>query len=289
MLEEFLGNSGLEYEWWHCGIRARTLGGKGLLRPQLPIFFFLCQKWCAIWSEGCVATWANLGFWGLFLVSYTLNVKQHHVKTDWVMLIMKHGLNVTGPLLFIISLFFLNDILKSLCSPGYLYFFGMSSLRTGVSWRSEICFCYVEPTQGPQHRLWKSCLWLGRTPVLTLKQMWYQHKDQQCARRELKYQPYGQSLLEFRMFAMGFRQVALLLLLDQTLAIFLCCPQPPSSSIFLCEDINCCPQITRQQMFTIQPPDTLLGFQEDYLDTRSRTWFLKPMRCDHACNLWLGP
>lgn len=123
--------------------------------------FFLCQKWCAIWSEGCVATSENLGFWGLFLASYTLNVNQHHVKTDWVMLITKHGLTVTVSLLFIILLFFLSNIHKRLCSLGCLYFFDMSGLRTGVTRYSEFCFCYAEPTRGPQNRLRKSCLWWG--------------------------------------------------------------------------------------------------------------------------------
>ena len=141
-LEEFLGNAGLQYEWWHCGTEP-TPWEKGFLRPQL---LFLCQKWCAIWSEGCVATSENLGFWGLFLASYTLNVNQHHVKTDWVMLIMKHGLSVIVPLLFIISLFFLTDVLKCLCSLDILIF--LTRLAFELDFRG--CHSSVSVTWRPQ-------------------------------------------------------------------------------------------------------------------------------------------
>lgn len=148
---------------------------------------FLCQKWCVIWSEGYVATSDSLGFWGLFLASYTPNVNQPHVKTDRVVLIIKHGLNVTEPFAFSTLLLSFSLMLLRVFAPLEIFMFDMSSLWTGVPWCSAFCFSYMESTQGSQNRLWKSCLRLGRTPVLTLKQMWYLHKRPAVSMERIKY------------------------------------------------------------------------------------------------------
>lgn len=148
--------------------------------------FFLCQKWCVIWSEGRVATSDHLGFWGLFLASSTLNVNQHQVKTDRGLPTRLRGRNITKPFAFYcFVILFLGDIFRNL-SPWETCVFDMSSLWTGVSWCSAFCFHYIEPAQRSQNRLWKSCLWLGRTLVLTLKQMWYLHKGPSASMGRIK-------------------------------------------------------------------------------------------------------
>lgn len=148
---------------------------------------FLCQKWCVIWSEGCIATLDNLGFWGLLLASYTLNVNQHHVKTDQVTLITKRGLNVIEPFAsYYFVILFLTDVLKSLHPWKSLCLIRLA-FELKFQWCSALCFYYTEPTQGSQNRLWKSCLWLGRTPVLTLKQMWYLRKGPAVSTERIKY------------------------------------------------------------------------------------------------------